>query len=1264
MSNRRTRLSFNLLALLFVLGFVPLTIGNADDNLTSAKEETAKLEVADAAAAPENDAESIAQEASDAGPQSKQTQSSTAESAVKPRDIPRKRINIGVLAHKGAEAAMKRWGGLGDYLTSAIPGHEFVMVPLDWDQMRGAVISAKVDFMLSNPGMYVEYEFLYNVRSLATLKNLRMGEAYTKFGSIIFRRKDRTDIQSVQDLADKRFAAVNENAWGGWRVGWRQMLELDFDPYRELGQLTFTKSHDNVIRAVLNGDVDAGTVRTDALEGLAAKDDAINIDDFELIYRNTAYGDRFPFLLSTRLYPEWAFSAAAHANEDLAEQVSIALLNMPADHPTAKTGDYAGWTIPENYQPVHETFKMLGVTPYEDYQSITFDMVLRKYGGVLAIGGIIGLLLLLSLAGYFYYLGRKAIREEEEADERGEAEPTSFWLEKFPGFASITLRSLPLVLVTAFSLLLLIYVSYGESRRTYEKHQLNRIAAESEISKSLIEEFLSEGLPFTFITPLLEENLALGKLAGFRISRGDESSEYPPNTLTLYDSEGNLVYSNSDIPAPLEQGEAGARVENLRYDTSKRGHIYRMVLPLEQVQADEEADPNRLGTMIVNAHEDAIVGPIEKKFEPIFHTALILLAVFSLFILLLEARVGRGKDKLEKYLFAITFTLMAGFVMQTLYGIYEEGAEMKTKAIAQTLSERLTAISDTGADFTEVEGLGRLFSEFQNKDPEISIISLLINNNVLIHPNPKMVGFAWEPSLKDYEHLESLDADNRAKLVVVMPWEVVRDKILRSIKNFSSLFISCGLIVFIFLNAAASIRDIGTQRLAQTPEGGEKPAMSAHSALWLNMIVVVWFLSIFAEGLNASFIPQFLSASVTADNIPQNYASVLFAAFFAAFVATLVPAGRYAERHEIKNLLIAGAGCIALGLVMMSLTTDFFVLLAARIVGGIGQGLAFIGVQAFIFAVSPPGKQSQGASKLILGRNAGIISGSAIGALLVVYSSTTDMFLLGAVLAGITGIFTILMIPKVGSKAQKPVTESTETEEEEKDEAVKDTRPVAEEKPKPRRGSWLADLEFMRTALFIGMAGKIIYNGVVFYSVPIIMSKLNYAQEDIGQALMIFAISTMVTNSFGPRMADRSGNAAFVLFIGAMTLGFGAMLIGLSDWAANYAQVVPHIDQFALFGGLMVLGLGNGFVAAPVVGHILKTESAKKYGQSYIMSIFRVLERSGHIVGPILIGQLLIFTNTDTAVIAMIGVAMIVLGLTFFFFSKLRQGDKPVRKSA
>jgi two-component system sensor histidine kinase TtrS len=286
-------------------------------------------------------------------------------------------VRIGVLAKRGAERCLEKWGPTAEYLTSAIPGYSFTIVPLGYDQVNPAVERQEVDFVLANSGFYVGLERFYGVSRIVTLKNQCLGKTYTVYGGVIFCRADRDDIKSFADLKGKTFMSLDETAFASWRATCLELKEDGIDPYRDFAELSFGGPMDAVVHAVLDGRVDAGSIRTDLLERMALEG-TIRLEDIRVLRNHE--GENIPGLLhSTRAYPEWPFAKASHTSDSLAEQVAAALLRMPPDDPAARAARSAGWTIPHNYQPVHECLKALRVGPYEDYGHLTVREAFRQY---------------------------------------------------------------------------------------------------------------------------------------------------------------------------------------------------------------------------------------------------------------------------------------------------------------------------------------------------------------------------------------------------------------------------------------------------------------------------------------------------------------------------------------------------------------------------------------------------------------------------------------------------------------------------------------------------------------------------------------------------------------------------------------------------------------------------------------------------------------------------------------------------------------------
>jgi signal transduction histidine kinase/CheY-like chemotaxis protein/ABC-type phosphate/phosphonate transport system substrate-binding protein len=288
-------------------------------------------------------------------------------------------VTIGVLAIRGPQQCLEAWSPTADYLSAQIAGHRFVIAPLAHDQINPAVEKGTVDFILANPALYVGLEQWYQANRIVTLKEKRLNGVYTRYGGVIFCRSDRTDIRTFSDLKGKSFMAVSEFSLGGWLMAWRELKENGIDPHRDFRELRFDETHDQVVAAVRDRLVDAGTVRTNTLEDLSAQG-LINLADYDVLPTPGRPERLSPYLCTTREYPGWPMAKVRHTPDRLAEKVAVALLQMPSDGAAATAAGCAGWTSPLNYQPVHDCLKVLKVGPYTDLGKISFLDVLRSYG--------------------------------------------------------------------------------------------------------------------------------------------------------------------------------------------------------------------------------------------------------------------------------------------------------------------------------------------------------------------------------------------------------------------------------------------------------------------------------------------------------------------------------------------------------------------------------------------------------------------------------------------------------------------------------------------------------------------------------------------------------------------------------------------------------------------------------------------------------------------------------------------------------------------
>ena len=305
-------------------------------------------------------------------------------------------IKIGVLNHQGLESneVIRIWNPTADYLAMKLPQYDFEIIPLGFYEIEAAVNKGDVDFILTNPSIFVNLASRNRVTPLATRNNAVDEDIYNTVGGVIFTRHDQSNINSIKDLKGKTLAAVNESSLGGFQMAWLELSKHGFNPHKDTKKLIFEDSHYQVVLSVISGKADAGTVRTDTLEHLY-NSKIISPNKIKIINPKSTLN--FPFAHSTPLYPEWPFSKVHHVDDELAEQVTLALLRMPLHFPERIPGGYSNWSLPRGYEKVHNLLKALKLPPYTFISEFTWKDAIKRYR-YWVLSGLLMLLALIAIS--------------------------------------------------------------------------------------------------------------------------------------------------------------------------------------------------------------------------------------------------------------------------------------------------------------------------------------------------------------------------------------------------------------------------------------------------------------------------------------------------------------------------------------------------------------------------------------------------------------------------------------------------------------------------------------------------------------------------------------------------------------------------------------------------------------------------------------------------------------------------------------------------
>jgi len=764
-------------------------------------------------------------------------------------------------------------------------------------------------------------------------------------------------------------------------------------------------------------------------------------------------------------------------------------------------------------------------------------------------------------------------------------------------------------IVTGLSLFLLLYVGMGEGSRTYQQLEIEKLSSQGRRLQTSIENHLRAGLP-------LEQFAGFSSLAAAAVNGIDEV-----DAIAVYSQAGENLFiavdkRNPKLPPP---SPAIRQVkQNIEIDHSDT-HT-QVIVPLRDRFEN-------VGSLVVVASRTGLSKRLSAAFWSLPYVVFGLSALFAMIVWMISPYLARTSVPWLQIGYACMFLATAGGVVFALASLYSEGVQGKVQASTMVLAERLNEVIKANIRFRDVDGVDQVFSEYRRLNPEVNEASLIIDGKIQVSSNVKKLGESWTSDLRNFEYnIDLTPADNSRTVhfVVTAPRSVVYQQVERSVRNFAALFVASAFLAGLFLQVATSMQRL---RYSKTDVVSSGEASLADEA-GLIIVKPIFFLAVFLEHLLYSFLPKFMQDAATASGVSLGYAALPFTAFYLCFALSLIPAGRFAEKHGPRALIWGGLIVASASVFGLGLAQDILQLSALRGIAGLGQGMLFIGIQAYILAVASPRKKTQGADIIVFGFQGGMISGMAIGSLLVNYLQPHGVFMLSGVIGVAAAGYCLLLIPRMIDRSQLQASSANFS-------IMNGLRHV------------LRNLEFIKTMLCIGVPAKAVLTGVITFALPLLLGQAGYRQEDIGQIIMLYSAGVLILSRYVSRLADRIGVDRVILAIGIVGSGLGLILIGLMDWS-GLAGSLPYMATFVLIGGIATLGLSHGCIQAPIITHVSSSGAAGALGKTTTTSLYRLLERIGNIGGPIIVSQLLLHNGDQVFTVSWIGIAMLVFGVLFF----------------
>ena len=400
-------------------------------------------------------------------------------------------------------------------------------------------------------------------------------------------------------------------------------------------------------------------------------------------------------------------------------------------------------------------------------------------------------------------------------------------------------------------------------------------------------------------------------------------------------------------------------------------------------------------------------------------------------------------------------------------------------------------------------------------------------------------------------------------------------------------------------------------------------------------IRVPLFLFMFAEELPRSFLPLFIARLSPTDSVISD--ELLFGLpitlFMLAGMVVVPLGGGLADRFGARRVFLAGIVPATIGYAGTFLAQGYYDLVGWRVLSGIGYGLIFIAAQAWVADNTDVRNRAQGMTVFVGGVFAATICGPSIGGIFADRIGFEATFLISAALATVSGLLVYAML----------------------DDTVR-----ARETHRTAFGGqeWralLSDGRLFAVTVFAAIPGKLILAGFLFYLVPLYLSELGNRQSVIGWMIMLYGVSTLACMPFAARFADRSGRHAAVVAAGGVVAGLGCL--------ASLSETAVGGPSSAVMIAILALGFGH---ALSLTSQIAIVQEIASYhgglGQASIIGAYRLVERAGMVLGPIVAGALAASFGYQGAIVG-IGVIVLVSIALYMLVMHLSRSASAVRRS-
>ncbi|WP_022728022.1 MFS transporter [Fodinicurvata sediminis] len=375
------------------------------------------------------------------------------------------------------------------------------------------------------------------------------------------------------------------------------------------------------------------------------------------------------------------------------------------------------------------------------------------------------------------------------------------------------------------------------------------------------------------------------------------------------------------------------------------------------------------------------------------------------------------------------------------------------------------------------------------------------------------------------------------------------------------------------------------------------------------------FFFMFAHEMTRPFLPAHVErlAAGLAWISPEFAVSLTLGLFMAVVAGLQIPLSLMTARWGRRTSFLAGAAVAVVGYGLGALSPGFISFSLAFALVAVGFAMVFAASQGFIIDRTEGRSRTLGMTVMVGAIMVAALCGPPLGGLL------SDR------LGSITALWVIAALTLLSfwlCLAGLP-----------RDEAGQAGGEVPPRRAKTP-GRWrrlLGAPVFMTLLVGSALPAKLVLSALCFYLVPVHLLSIGASEAEIGRLQMIYPVATVLLVPLFSRLASR-GNRALPYVVG------GQLLTGLASLI-----VLGGSHELAIALVLLVFGVAQAMLITPqasLVGQLVAI-NGDKLDEDAAYGLYRLIERSGSAIGPILAGLLLVTAGFVPTVLALGGISVL-----------------------